>query len=30
MAIWAEPFTPHTVENVDTVDFHGVAVEIKG
>jgi hypothetical protein len=30
MASWAEPFTPHTVENVDTVAFHGVAVEMKG
>ena len=29
MASWAEPFTPHTVENVDTVDFQGVAVEMK-
>jgi hypothetical protein len=29
MVSWAEPFTPHTVQNIDTVDFHGVAVEMK-
>ena len=26
---WAEPLVPHTVENVDSVDFLGIAVEVK-
>jgi hypothetical protein len=26
---WAEPFTPHTDENVDSVDLLGIAVESK-
>jgi hypothetical protein len=27
--LWSEPYPPHSVENVDTVEFHGIAVEIK-
>jgi hypothetical protein len=26
---WAEPYPPHTVENVDSVELHGIAVELK-
>lgn len=28
-ASWAEPYPPHTVENVDTVALHAIAVELK-
>lgn len=27
--VWAGPLAPHTVENVDTVEMIGIAVEIK-
>ena len=26
---WVEPYPPHTVENVDTVALHAIAVELK-
>ncbi len=26
---WAEPYPPHTVENVDTVELHAIVVELK-
>lgn len=27
--LWAAPLVPHTVENVDSIEFVGIAVEIK-
>jgi hypothetical protein len=27
--LWSEAYPPHSVENVDSVEFHGIAVEIK-
>ena len=27
--MWSEAFPPHSVENVDSVEFRGIAVEIK-
>lgn len=28
-ATWAEPYPPHTVENVDTVELQAIVVELK-
>lgn len=28
-ASWAEPYPPHTVENVDTVELQAIVVELK-
>jgi hypothetical protein len=29
VATWVEPYPPHTIENVDTVALHAIAVELK-